>query len=165
MKKTISAFAVLALIACNNEENQEVNDGTSSIVALEVSDTDNANDETETTSEATKTGAITVIEYVEEKHNFGNVRYPSENLHTFRFKNTGNAPLVIESATASCGCTVPNKPEKPILPGEFGEMDVIFRPKEGQAGQVVTKTVTVTANTEPKQTYLHIEANVLAPMK
>lgn len=49
MKKTISAFAVLALIACNNEENQEVNDGTSSIVALEVSDTDNANDETETT--------------------------------------------------------------------------------------------------------------------
>ena len=50
------------------------------------------------------------------------------------------------------------------MPGELGEMDVIFRPKEGQQGEVVKKRVTVIANTEPKQTYLEITANVMAPI-
>jgi hypothetical protein len=39
----------------------------------------------------------------------------------WRFKNIGNKPLVIENASASCGCTVPEKPEKPIAPGEEGQ--------------------------------------------
>ncbi|WP_083261184.1 DUF1573 domain-containing protein [Crocinitomix algicola] len=169
MKKVVGSFIMLALFACGNDSNKEVNEGTSSIVALESSESGTSPNEmvsgsTKNNSPADNKLEATTIEYMQEKHNFGNVRYPSENLHTFRFKNTGNAPLVIESAKASCGCTVPNKPEEPIMPGEFGEMDVIFRPKEGQAGQVVTKRVTVTANTEPKQTYLEIEANVLAPM-
>jgi hypothetical protein len=106
----------------------------------------------------------TSIEYFDVKHNFGNVFYPSDNKFTFKFKNTGSAPLVIDKAKASCGCTVPNKPEEPILPGEIGEMDVIFRPKSGQVGQQVTKKITVTANTNPKETYLEISANVLDAM-
>lgn len=71
---------------------------------------------------------------------------------------------MIEKATASCGCTVPNKPEEPILPGEIGELDVIFRPKSGQVGQPVTKKITVVANTNPKETYLEISAKVLEAM-
>ena len=100
---------------------------------------------------------------MEMVHDFGDVKYPSENLFTFKFKNTGTLPLIIESATASCGCTVPNKPEEAILPGQIGELDVIFSPKEGQQGSVVTKQVTVIANTNPASTVLEIKANVLGP--
>ena len=101
---------------------------------------------------------------VETVHDFGNVFYPSTNSYTFKFKNTGDEPLTIFNAKASCGCTVPNKPEKPILPGEFGEMDVVFKPKEGQQGTPVTKRITVVANTNPKETYLNIKSNVLKGM-
>ncbi|MDA7803132.1 DUF1573 domain-containing protein [Crocinitomix sp.] len=171
MKKIIGSAIILTLLACGGQDDaNQVNEGTSSVVAgegstSEMTTSSPATGEAEMTNQGNNNKlGTTSIEYVELKHNFGTVRYPSENLYTFRFKNTGNAPLVIESATASCGCTVPNKPEEPIMPGEFGEMDVIFRPKEGQQGQLVTKRVTVTANTTPQQSYLDIEANVLGPM-
>lgn len=153
MKKTLIALAGLALIACSGNENNSDNGG--SIVA----NTDPVMNSNE--FEVVEKKETTTIEYVETNHDFGDVTYPSENIYTFKFKNTGNIPLIVESAKASCGCTVPNKPEEPILPGEMGEMDVIFRPKEGQQGSDVTKRVTVTANTEPGQTYLEISANVL----
>jgi hypothetical protein len=102
----------------------------------------------------------TTIKYEEVEHDFGDVFYPSDNKYTFKFTNTGSEPLVISDAKASCGCTVPRKPEKPVMPGEVGEMDVVFKPKEGQVGQEVTKRITITANTEPNITYLDIKANV-----
>lgn len=109
-------------------------------------------------------GAVSTMEFEEMDHDFGNVFYPSENLHTFKFTNTGDEPIIIVSAKASCGCTIPKKPEKPVLPGETGEIDVIFRPKEGQQGTPVTKRITVIANTNPKETYLNIKSNVLKGM-
>lgn len=154
MKKVFIAFTALALFACSGESSDSET-GSDSIVANPNPDEDSNEFETVEEKEAT------TIEYVETVHDFGDVSYPSENIYTFKFRNTGSAPLIIESAKASCGCTVPNKPEDPILPGEMGEMDVIFRPKEGQQGSQVSKRVTVTANTEPEQTYLEITANVL----
>lgn len=102
----------------------------------------------------------TTIEYMETEHDFGDIFYPSDNKYTFKFKNTGTEPLIISDAKASCGCTVPRKPEQPVMPGEIGEMDVVFKPKENQIGQTVTKRVTITANTEPQQTFLDIKAKV-----
>jgi hypothetical protein len=166
MKKFIGAVFLFTLVACGGENDSKTNEGVSSLVAdqdLIGTTPEGGSEFGEETSNPLSAGE-TSIEYVEITHNFGNVRYPSDNLYTFKFKNTGTEPLLIESATASCGCTVPNKPEEAILPGEMGELDVIFRPKEGQQGQVVKKRVTVTANTSPKQTYLDITANVLAPI-
>ncbi|MGB1102667.1 MAG: DUF1573 domain-containing protein [Crocinitomicaceae bacterium] len=153
MKKTLVALASLALFACSESGDDSDNGG--SIVAT-TDPVVNSNE-----FEVVEEKETTTIEYVETNHDFGDVTYPSENIYTFKFKNTGNKPLIIENAKASCGCTVPNKPDEPILPGEMGEMDVIFRPKEGQQGSDVTKRVTVTANTDPAQTYLEISANVL----
>lgn len=163
MKKYISSLIVLALVACGGDGEAGSDDSTNSIVAT-TTPGEGASEFEEVTNNPNEKQGTTSIEYVETTHDFGNVKYPGEYLYTFKFKNTGNLPLIIESATASCGCTVPNKPEDPILPGEVGEMDVIFRPKEGQQGQPVTKKVTVTANTDPQQSYLEISANVLAPM-
>lgn len=170
MKKVCFYIASLTLIACGETSSNEVsvNDPNqpSSVVQttdVEIGET-TGNSETGHSTETNVSGNLTTIEYIETKHNFGDVFYPSDNMYTFKFKNTGKFPLIIEDATASCGCTVPNKPEEPIAPGEIGELDVLFRPKEGQVGQVVTKTITVVANTQPAETYLEISANVKAGM-
>ncbi len=165
MKKILGAVFLFTLVACGGDNESKINDGVSSLVADEglVGTTPEGNEFGVETRNPLSPGSTTV-KYIESSHDFGTVRYPSDNLYTFKFKNTGDVPLLIESATASCGCTVPNKPEEAIMPGELGEMDVIFRPKEGQQGEVVKKRVTVIANTEPKQTYLEITANVMAPI-
>lgn len=65
---------------------------------------------------------------------------------SYRFKNTGNKNLVIQNVTAQCGCTIPEKPERPIEPGEEG---VIKAKYNGSGHGEVRKEVYVTANTSP----------------
>lgn len=101
----------------------------------------------------------TTISFGTYDHDFGDIKQDSENRHVFRFTNTGKEPLLIESATGSCGCTVPQYPKEPIPPGGTGEIMVEYKPGKQENQQ--NKTVTVTANTEPKQTTLRIKANVL----
>jgi len=102
----------------------------------------------------------TNIKFANDLHAFGNVDVNSENKYSFTFKNSGNEPLKISNAKGSCGCTVPNWPKEPILPGKSGEIEVVFRPSKGQAGSKQTKTVTVSANTSPENTILKITAFV-----
>jgi hypothetical protein len=77
---------------------------------------------------------------------------------TFRFKNTGTKPLVITNVSASCGCTIPEKPEEPITPGEEGVIKAKFDSK-GRPG-VNTKEVYVTANTQPASYNLSFKVEV-----
>lgn len=100
----------------------------------------------------------TTINFGNYEHDFGNIKQDSENKYTFTFTNTGTEPLIIENATGSCGCTVPNYPKEPIPPGGTGNIDVEYKPGKQENAQ--TKTVTVIANTEPKETTLRIKANV-----
>jgi hypothetical protein len=165
MKKIIVfALPLTVLISCGDKSIST--EEHSSLIAVETPTGDDgvAIPSSKQSNDDTPFGPTSQIKFLEEVFDFGNVVYPSENQHTFKFKNTGEHPLVIESAKASCGCTIPNKPEEPIQPGEIGEIDVIFRPKEGQQGQKVTKRVTIKANTVPKETYINISANVLKGM-
>lgn len=91
-------------------------------------------------------------------HDFGNIDQNSENTYVFDFTNTGDKPLIIESATGSCGCTVPNFPKEPILPGKTSKITVVYKP--GMQKGLQNKTITVIANTQPKDTRLNITANV-----
>ena len=102
----------------------------------------------------------TKIKFTKDLHEFGNVDVNSENKYSFSFINSGNEPLKISNAKGSCGCTVPNWPKEPILPGKSGEIEVIFKPSKGQAGSKQTKTVTVIGNTSPENTILKISAFV-----
>ena len=77
----------------------------------------------------------------------------------FTVTNTGQNPLVIESVKASCGCTTPSKPEKPIAPGKSDKIEVVFHPKVGQLKQQ-NKTIRVVANTVPSETVLNVGAFV-----
>ena len=89
----------------------------------------------------------TTVEIIDTTYNFGKVADGEKVEYNYRFKNTGAKPLVVTSATASCGCTVPQKPENPILPGEMGFIKVVFDSK-GRVGST-HKAITVLSNANP----------------
>ncbi|QLE03139.1 DUF1573 domain-containing protein [Galbibacter sp. BG1] len=100
---------------------------------------------------------LPVMQFEETEHDFGNIPQGQSVEKVFKFKNTGNAPLVITDAKSSCGCTIPQKPEEPVAPGETGEILVKYN---GSGKNQVTKTVTITANTEKGTEQLKIKAFV-----
>jgi hypothetical protein len=110
--------------------------------------------------ERVKNESRTSLEFDKLVHNFGDVKAEVENKTSFIVKNTGNKPLIIENVEASCGCTTPKKPEKPILPGKSDEIHVTFKSNPGQIGDQ-TKSITVTANTVERIHHLEIKAHVV----
>ena len=57
-----------------------------------------------------------VFKFVEETHNFGNLKEGVEASYDFMFTNIGKEPLIIQDCKASCGCTTPDWTKSPILP-------------------------------------------------
>lgn len=102
---------------------------------------------------------LTTIDFNERFHDFGDVLPGSSNTFEFEIKNTGTQPLIVENASASCGCTVPVWPKEPIAPGQSDVIEVTFSPKPSQVNEI-KKTVTVTANTKEKVHTLEIRAFV-----
>lgn len=74
----------------------------------------------------------------------------------FTFTNAGTAPLVINQAVASCGCTVPSYTKTPIRPGEKGEIKVTYNGRGSFPGHF-KKTITVRTNGVTELTRLYIE--------
>ena len=83
-------------------------------------------------------------------------------VYEYKFKNTGTEPLIISNAKGSCGCTVPDWPREPIAPGAENVIKVQFDSKnKGKVGGgLQSKRVTITANTDPVNTYLTIKGKV-----
>lgn len=81
---------------------------------------------------------------------------------TFTFTNTGTAPLVINQAIASCGCTVPSYTKKPVAPGEKGTLTVTYNGKGRMYGHF-KKTITVRTNGQPEMTRIYIEGIMEEP--
>jgi len=103
----------------------------------------------------------TTIEFEERTLDLGYLKQGEVGKGTFRLTNTGTEPLIISSAKASCGCTVPDWPKEPIAPGESAEIGVEFNSK-GQKG-MKTKTVTIQGNVDPNPIRLTVKADVEAP--
>lgn len=104
-------------------------------------------------------GPKTSVVFDTYDHDFGDVDQDTRNEKIFKFTNTGKEPLLITNAKGSCGCTVPEYPKEPIAPGESGEIKVEYSPGKQEFKQ--TKSVTITANTDPETTVLKIYANVI----
>ncbi|MFC6996691.1 DUF1573 domain-containing protein [Rufibacter roseus] len=113
-----------------------------------------------TSQEAVNTNAAKpAMTFKKTEHDFGTINQDKRVQHTFSFTNTGQAPLVIQDATATCGCTVPEWPKEPVMPGETGTIKVEFDPA-GKLGQQ-SKQITIRANTEPAENYLTIKTNIV----
>lgn len=90
------------------------------------------------------------ITFAETSHDFGNIPENGGNVsHEFTFTNTGDAPLMIVSASASCGCTRPTYPKKPVAPGKSEKIKVTYVPA-GRPGEF-NKTVTVKTNAKKQK--------------
>nr|WP_298005772.1 DUF1573 domain-containing protein [uncultured Flavobacterium sp.] len=70
------------------------------------------------------------------------VRGSDSGVRTFEFTNTGKEPLVITNVRSSCGCTIPSKPEAPILPGKSDKIEVKYNMNPGP----ISRTITVESN-------------------
>lgn len=161
----ISAVGILA--ACSNSSNSiEVKESKvrSNYSAQNISDEElnkkmKEIQEAEAKKQEEEKRNQTTLKFDKLTHEFGDVASGSENTTNFLVTNTGDVPLVISDVSASCGCTLPKKPEGPIQPGESDEIQVTFKPKPSQKN-LITKTVTVTANTAEKIHKLEISAFV-----
>ena len=107
---------------------------------------------------AAPTGPTTTMTFEETEFDFGVIDAGEQVKHTYKFKNTGSEPLIISNAKGSCGCTVPSWPKEPIPVGGTGEIEVSFDSKGKKDKQ--SKRVTITANTDPVQTFLTIKGEV-----
>ena len=92
------------------------------------------------------------------QHTFGTVTEGQKVRYSFRFKNTGHAPLVISDASASCGCTTPFKPNNAILPGQIDSIVVEFNSAEHPGH--FDKGVKIWSNTLPNTNMLQIHGDV-----
>ena len=100
----------------------------------------------------------TTVEIIDSVYDFGKVTDGEKVEYSYRFKNTGKNPLIVSNATASCGCTVPEKPEEPIKPGDIGFIKVVFN-SAGRVGEA-HKEVTVTSNAYPAFPILLLKGQV-----
>ncbi len=96
-----------------------------------------------------------------DNHEFGEIVQGEKVSYAFKFRNTGKGPLVISSASASCGCTIPEYTKTPVEAGEEGYVNVTFD-SSGKSG-MVSKTVTLIANTIPNTKVLTISADIQVP--
>lgn len=107
--------------------------------------------------------ASTTVQIIDSVYNFGTVAEGAIVEFSFRFKNTGANPLIISNASASCGCTVPEKPDAPIKTGEIGVIKVKFD-SNGRPGTAY-KTVTVLSNAQPGFPELALKGEVTPKTK
>jgi len=90
----------------------------------------------------------TTVSILDTTFNFGKVTDGEKVEYSYRFVNSGAKPLVVTNATASCGCTVPQRPERPVMPGDTGYIKVVFDSKN-RVGEA-HKTISVFSNARPE---------------
>jgi hypothetical protein len=125
-------FCVLAsiiLFSCEIKRKDKISDDASKLIERALRDS-------------------TTVQIIDTAYNFGKVVNGDKVEYNFRFKNTGKKPLIITNTAASCGCTVAEKPEQPVMPGETSFIKVVFNSK-GKVGHN-EKSITVTSNANPE---------------
>lgn len=103
--------------------------------------------------------AAAKIEFKSETVDYGEIAKGSDGVRVFEFTNTGTAPLIISKVSSSCGCTIPKKPEDPILPGKTGEIQVKY--DTNRVGPI-RKAITVISNADTPTKVLKIKGEVQA---
>lgn len=158
--------AAIALTACKDRDAEK------KIAALEarlnqlegkktpgsISPTPQAPQE-QTQPEVKPEGPLPAIQFEETEYDFGTIKEGQKVTHVYKLTNTGTVPLIIQDAKPSCGCTAPDWTKTPIPPGGEGFVKAEFDSNGKPNAQ--NKTITVTANTWPKQTKLSFKAMVL----
>ncbi len=147
MKKVIlglSALCMVAFTSCKDNAESKIN-------------SDNV---AEAAARDANSGKLPSIEFNETEHDFGTIPNGIPVTTVFEYKNVGSSPLVVSDIKSTCGCTVPSDWTKEVMPGETGKFTVEFNGKGN--GNLITKTITLTTNTEKGTEAVSIKAFVEA---
>jgi hypothetical protein len=108
---------------------------------------------------AMKTVAEAEFKFTEETHDFGKIPQGTPVTYEFQFTNVGDAPIIISTVEASCGCTVPTYSNTPVKKGEKGTIKATFN---AAAAGSFNKVITVKSNAKTPVKYLYIKGEVVA---
>lgn len=142
-KPLLIAFISTLLFSCDMHRKNTIADDAGVLMEQELKDS-------------------TSVQVAQTAYTFDSATEGDKIEHDFSFKNTGAKPLIITKATASCGCTIADKPDQPILPGDTGLIKVIFN-TTGKRGHN-HKTITVESNAYPSFPQLFLIGDVKPTM-
>ncbi|MBC7694303.1 MAG: DUF1573 domain-containing protein [Burkholderiales bacterium] len=97
------------------------------------------------------------LKFVKETHDFGSIPQGTPASYSFEFKNTGKSPLIITTASASCGCTTPEWTKEPINPGKKGTVKATYN---AASPGPFTKSITVMSNAKNSTVILYLKGDV-----
>jgi hypothetical protein len=140
----LSALCMVAFTSCKDNAESKIN-------------SDNV---AEAAARDANSGKLPSIEFNETEHDFGTIPNGIPVKTVFEYKNTGSSPLVVSDIKSTCGCTVPSDWTKEVMPGEKGQFTVEFNGKGN--GNQISKTITLTTNTEKGSEAVSIKAFVEA---
>ncbi len=147
MKKVILSLSALCLVAFTScKDNAESKIQSDNVTAAAERDANS--------------GKLPSIEFNETEHDFGTIPNGTPVKTIFEYKNTGSSPLVVSDIKSTCGCTVPTDWTKEVMPGQKGQFTVQFDGKGN--GNQISKTITLTTNTEKGSEAVVIKAFVEA---
>ena len=154
--KRLLIISLVAFVACNNS-----NKNTTPTDQLPISLINNPH--TASGMDTVAAARKPTMDFIDTLHNFGTIHEKEIVEYDFVFTNNGKSPLIINSATGSCGCTIPNYSREPIPPGKTDTMKVTFN-SAGKAGHQ-EKAVTIHANTILGIHMLYIKADIASEGK
>ena len=111
----------------------------------------------------TDTISFAQMKFKNSSYNFGDLYQGEQVAHVFSFINIGNVPLVLNNVLATCGCTAPEWEKKPLLPGEEGQVKIVFDSSSKIGRQ--NKVITIRSNAKSGDYRLRISAMVLPSKK
>jgi hypothetical protein len=151
MKKILFIFASAVFMAACNSADKTVDKSTKDSLDSHAGHDHNGQTDTQASADP---ATLTSIQWLDSTNmNIGKVKKGAEVEVTFRFRNIGDKPLIISAVNASCGCTVAEKPEEPVAAGATDIIKAKFDSKNQTIGEH-TKSVTVTANTQPQAVHI-----------
>jgi len=145
MKKVILGLSALCMVAFTSCKEDAASKIKSENIAVAAERDANAGD-------------FPMVSFDKTEHDFGTIENGTPVETIFKYTNTGNSMLVVSNIKSTCGCTVPSNWTREVAPGETGEFAVKFNGKGN--GNKVTKSITMTANTEKGKEVVKISAFV-----
>ena len=105
------------------------------------------------------------LKFDKTTHNFGTFSEKDPIVScVFTFTNVGDAPLVIHQAIASCGCTVPEYTQEPVMPGKKGTIKITYNGTGKYPGHF-KKSITIRTNAKTEMMRIYVEGNMTTEKK
>ncbi len=105
----------------------------------------------------TKKVKAPIIKFEKTVHDYGTINKNANGDCDFKFKNTGNEPLILSDVIPSCGCTIPDWPKSPIMPGKTAVIKIKF--DTNRTGSF-SKTISVISNATEDRITLTVKGNI-----